>query len=181
LDYPLNPDSVVVDAGAYRGDWASQIRTRYDPKLVLFEPVPEYAEALRQRFRDHSKVSIHPFGLGGYDRTARISSGGDGSSIFASQGQEQQIQVRDAFAALEEIGAPAIHLLKLNVEGAEYEILLRLHQLGFLSRVGYIQVQFHPFPDGYAQLYSECRRVLAESHQAHYEYPFVWERWKRRA
>lgn len=181
LDYPLNPNSVVVDAGAYLGDWSSQISARYDPQLVLFEPVVERAEALRQRFCINPKATIHPFALGGSDGTAWLSSAADGSSVFVDRGPKQQIQVRDASAALEELSAPTIHLLKLNVEGAEYEILLRLHESGILSKIEYLQVQFHPFPEDYLHLYSECRRALAESHQVQYEYPYVWEGWKRKA
>lgn len=180
LDYPLSPNSVVVDAGAYLGDWTAQIATKYDPRIYLFEPAPEYVEALKQRFHGNPKVVIQPFALGDADRTGGLSTSCDGSSMFRSQELDRQIQIRDVCAALEQLDVPSIDLLKLNVEGAEYEILARLHQGAVLSKIKFIQVQFHPFPADYLGLYSDCCRFLEESHEIQYKYPFVWESWKRK-
>lgn len=91
-----------------------------------------------------------------------------------------RIQVRDVCSVFEQLDVPSIDLLKLNVEGAEYEILTRLHRGDALAKIKFIQVQFHPFPADYLRLYSDCCSFLQESHEVQYQYPFVWESWKRK-
>lgn len=38
--YKLTPKDVVIDIGAYRGEWAAEIYKRYKCKLILIEPGP---------------------------------------------------------------------------------------------------------------------------------------------
>src|SRR4051812_15385748 len=65
--YPLNAQSFVIDVGGYRGEWAKKINDMYSPSIYIFEPVPQYAQALRLLFGPYSKVTVYEFGLS--DRT----------------------------------------------------------------------------------------------------------------
>lgn len=38
FDWPLTQDSIVLEIGAYKGRWASEMCKRYNPKLYAFEP-----------------------------------------------------------------------------------------------------------------------------------------------
>jgi hypothetical protein len=38
-DYPLTPDSFVIDAGGYEGNWAAEINHKYRAHVLVFEPV----------------------------------------------------------------------------------------------------------------------------------------------
>lgn len=181
LDYPLNAESVVIDAGAYTGDWSAQIIQRYDPKMYLFEPVSRYANDLANRFASNPKVVIRNVALGACDGTARISNAADASSISTIKPDEgEQIQIRDVHDAIQEHSLSKIDLLKLNVEGSEYEIIPRLFEKGMLTNIEHIQVQFHPFPSQYLHLYQECQDALNKTHDRIYYYPFVWEGWRRK-
>jgi hypothetical protein len=40
LDYPLNANSLVVDVGGYRGDFAGAIYKRYGCRVIIFQTVP---------------------------------------------------------------------------------------------------------------------------------------------
>jgi hypothetical protein len=47
--------------------------------------------------------------------------------------------------AIFESGVDRVNLLKINVEGAEYDILDKLIETGYIKNVDNIQVQFHNF------------------------------------
>jgi hypothetical protein len=43
-DFDLNAESLVLDVGGYRGDWALEILCKYGSRIEVFEPVPEFYE-----------------------------------------------------------------------------------------------------------------------------------------
>jgi FkbM family methyltransferase len=189
VDYPLTEDSIVLDVGAYRGDWAAEIAARYNPWLYLFEPITTNVELLRQRFHCNSKVVIFPFALGDGDGTALLSDAADATRVTplgrmletVNERSSIEVEIRDSAAIVAPLCRPEIDLIKLNVESAEYEIVPRLYGAGLLPLIRFFQIQFHPFPEGYEEMYSQCRIALGKSHQLNYEYPFVWEGWSRKS
>jgi hypothetical protein len=38
-EYDLKPESIVVDLGAYRGEWANEMHKRYGCMVVVVEPI----------------------------------------------------------------------------------------------------------------------------------------------
>ena len=45
----LNKDSVVVDVGAYTGVWSEKINQKYNPNLIILEPVLKFRNLLHQQ------------------------------------------------------------------------------------------------------------------------------------
>ena len=64
LDYPLAHDSIVFDLGGFKGQWASDIYSRYRSKIYVFEFVPAFAEKIRKRFTGNPDIVVYPYGLG---------------------------------------------------------------------------------------------------------------------
>lgn len=58
LNYHLRPDSVVMDLGGYRGDWAHEIHSRYRCRVHVFEPVLSFADGIAQRFAGNSAIQV---------------------------------------------------------------------------------------------------------------------------
>jgi FkbM family methyltransferase len=187
LDCPLDKDSVVFDVGGHVGDWAMEIRQRYDAWVHLFEPNARSLRTLQGRFANDPKVRCHPFGLGGEDRTARLTLFGMGSSIYeASPSRKKtprlaEIRLRDVAQVVDEIGVDVIDLMKINIEGGEYELLSRMLQSDVHRRCKCIRVQFHEWFDDSHRLRREIRQSLSRTHATQWEYPFVWESWRLRA
>jgi FkbM family methyltransferase len=180
LDYDLGPDSIVLDLGAYQGAFAHDIGTRYGSRLYLSEPVPQFIDQLRVRFAGDPKVTILPFAMGGQDGELSLSLDADATSMFKAGAAAVVAPVRAIDKVLDELGVDRVDLLKINVEGAEYDILEALVRSGWISRVRDIQVQFHDFvPDAPARL-AALRRRLSATHFPTYLYTFVWENWRRR-
>jgi FkbM family methyltransferase len=180
VDYPLGPDSVVLDVGGYHGDWAAQLYERYGCRVYVFEPVTEFYEGIRARFAGNPSVKVFNFGLSDSDAMLPISLAADASSVYQGAEQTIEIQLRDVVAVLREEQISAIDLVKINIEGGEYPLLTRMLDERITDRCRDIQVQFHDFvPDASARR-AEIRARLARTHELTYEYYFVWENWRLR-
>lgn len=180
LDYPLRAESIVFDAGGYNGDWASAIYDRYGCLVHVFEPVPEFARRIAQRFADNRRITVHEFGLADADTTMDLALSADGSSVHQQSGEKISVRLRDIDAFMREHAVATIDLFKINIEGGEYALLERMLDCGIVERCGDIQVQFHDFfPDAVARRES-LRQRLSLTHELTYDYYFVWENWRRR-
>jgi len=179
LKYPLTTDSVVFDCGGYEGDWAAAIYDRYACTVHCFEPVQSFYESICQRFSGIDAIKIYNFGLHSRNETSTIRLSGNASSTFGSLGNAQKIELIDVSNFLQSLPTDQIDLMKINIEGGEYQLLERLLETGLINRVRNLQVQFHNFvPD--AEAWRErIRTRLFETHRLTYDYKFIWENWER--
>jgi len=83
--------------------------------------------------------------------------------------------------ALQLAGGRKIDLLKLNIEGGEFELLEAILARNLADRFRNIQVQFHQVIPDYHQRWLGIRAGLVRSHQLTYDYYFVFENWSLRA
>lgn len=178
--YPLDADSLVFDLGGYQGEWAAGIHQRYGAKVEIFEPVESFAGSIRERFANNAAIRVHACGLGGTTRTEQLAMCRDGSSVFRAADEIVPVEIVDVqeWFAREAVGEVA--LMKINIEGGEYELLERMLDAGLVRQVQDIQVQFHNlWPDSEARMEGILSRLSA-THEPTWQYPFVWENWRRR-
>lgn len=180
LAYPLSKDSVVLDLGGYRGQWASDLYARYRCRLEVFEPVPRFAEAIAERFRHNEDIRVHSYGLAGKTRTEQITICDDGSSIFRSGDQQQGIELVDIATWFAEHPHDQVDLMKVNIEGGEFELLERMLEANLMDRVTHFQIQFHDLAPDSAERMDRILAGLSNTHEPCYQYRFVWEGWRRR-
>jgi FkbM family methyltransferase len=180
MDYPIGAGEVVLDVGGFEGQWASDIFARYVCTVHVFEPVPHFAEAIRRRFARNPHVRLHEVALGGADARLAISIDGNASSTVVGGGRTTEIPVRRFSDVVQEHGWTEIALMKVNIEGGEYELLEHMLDQGLAPRVRNLQVQFHDFvPDAHARMLAIQERLRA-THELTYCFPFVWENWQRK-
>lgn len=177
FDYDLNESSLVLDLGGYEGQWASDIFSMYCCRVVVFEPVKEFAQAIQKRFERNARLEVLPVGLGGRTRKERIGLCQDGSSIFKASDTTQEIQLVDVAEWLRDQGVTAVDLMKVNIEGGEYELLDRLIETGRIRTVRNLQVQFHDVTADSATRMEQLQEQLSHTHRPTYQYRFVWENW----
>jgi FkbM family methyltransferase len=178
LDYALSPSSVVFDVGGFHGEFASMIYNKYGCKMYIFEPLPEFCRIIRNKFSPNPDVKVFCFGLS--DRTIKesISSSGDTSSIYLS-GNKVEIELKSAVDFIRENKIENIDLMKINIEGGEYDLLTDLINNKLINRISNIQVQFHDFIiDNAREKMQSIQNELAITHEVTYQYEFVWENWK---
>ena len=135
----LNKNSVVIDCGANVGHITSLL-ARTGATVYAFEPDPVAYELLYQRVKNKKNVTIIKKGV--WDRNTSLSlfrhidtrnNEADftvGSSIIQSKinvdaAKSEQIEVIDLVEFIQGLGKK-ISLIKLDVEGAETEILKKI-------------------------------------------------------
>lgn len=177
--YPLDKNSVVFDVGGFEGDWAEKINRTSCCTVHVFEPVPDFINALHQRFAGNGKVAVHAFGLGRSNSSLNITLDGNSSSTFLEGAKQQTVQLRDVTDVIRELGLTRIALMKINIEGGEYDLLERLIESGLIGMVQDIQVQFHLFVPEAKTRYVKLAAQLRKTHRLTWRYPFVWENWQR--
>jgi FkbM family methyltransferase len=190
VDAALRPGGVVVDVGAYAGDWTRRVlelaalQGVEDLEIHAFEPVTAAVDMFRASLGDDPRVTLHAFALGGHARSQEITVDGPGSSLYGSQSPAraatETVVVHDVDEVLRSLGLDHIDLMKINIEGGEYELIDRLHETGWLARCGPVIVQFHEFaPDAHRRR-RRNRRQLSATHSCSWSYTWVYERWDPR-
>jgi FkbM family methyltransferase len=182
VDADLAADSVVLDVGAYIGAWSEKVSDRYGCTIHAFEPASVALRSAEKRLKGHANVHLHPYGLGATDQTARLSMAGPGSSTHTGSsplGAFEDISIRDVTGVLDELGIDQVDLLKVNIEGGEFDLFDRLTETGWLPRIRQTMIQFHEFhPNPYWRRF-RVRRALRRTHTEVWDYPWVWEFWQR--
>lgn len=181
-DLPIDDSAVVLDVGAFWGDWTTQVVDRYGATVHAFEPAPPSVRRLERRFGDDPRVHVHGVGLGARDERLQLALSGPASSVYAQEGTfgATEVEIRDVAAVLNELGLDHIDVCKINIEGGEYDLLDRLAATGWLARIDHVLVQFHEWhPRAYQRRWRN-RRALARTHDEVWCWSWIWEYWRRR-
>lgn len=183
LNYDLNKDSVVFDLGGYKGQWSGDIFGRYGCDIYVFEPVAMFYKEIVNRFRDNPKIKVFPYGLSDENKICQIGLAQDGSSIYKLSQDTEEISLVKAADFINQQGIERIDVIKVNIEGGEYDLLDHLIQSEFVKIVRNLQIQFHDCPEipNVMNRMHAIQQELSKTHELTYQYyPFVWENWQRR-
>lgn len=145
---------VVFDVGANRGDYAAVASAVLKGARVwAFEPSPEAYSELRERFRADPAITTWNVGLGDTERRSQLFADRPGSSlsslvnrrlehhgIVVEPTEFAEIVRLDHFCA--EHAVSHIDLLKLDVEGAELEVLVGAERMISNDLITRIQFEF---------------------------------------
>lgn len=178
LDYRIGISDVVLDCGAYHGAWSRKIYDRYRCRIIAFEPVSEYY-AITAKELAGTGAYVYRAGVGPTTTSCTIAINGDASSTLMQSGATEQIRIVSIDDVVREHQLPQIRLMKLNIEGAEYDLLDHMLDTGLINRVADIQIQFHQFIQDAESRRNTIRERLRQTHYLTYDYEFVWENWRR--
>jgi FkbM family methyltransferase len=177
-DFDLNSNSIIFDLGGYKGQWASDIYAKYNSRILVFEPVNLFADKILNRFKKNPKIEVYSIALGANNRSETISVGEDGTSLYKKYSNlNAVIQFEDAYQFIKKKNIVNIDLMKINIEGGEYELLPRLIETGYIQNIKQLQIQFHDIlPDSLIRMNS-IQNNLALTHVKTFSYEFVWDNW----
>ena len=178
LDYDLDENSLVFDIGGYEGNWTSEIFNKYACNVHIFEPVRSFYTIIKNKFSHNKKTVINNFGLSNISKTELICLSADKSSVFEIFEETEEIKLVKISDYINNNNIEIIDLIKINIEGGEYDLLTDLIETGLVSKVKNIQVQFHDFIDNSEQKMLCIQEKLSETHEITYQYKYVWENWK---
>ena len=177
LNHPLNENSVVFDLGGYIGEWSVDIFKKYNCYIHVFEPVNTYYLEI-QKVLPSPKVKVNQYGLAQKTFTTSINISAEASSVFKTGGQQENIHLVNFMDYVRENKIEKIDLMKINIEGGEYDLLEYLVKTDFITKIHNIQVQFHDFfPDSEKRM-KAIQQNLSATHQLTFHYPFIWENWR---
>jgi FkbM family methyltransferase len=122
----VQPGDVVWDVGAHHGYMTLCLARRVGPQGAVhaFEPCASNRARLEQHVRWNAlaNVTVHPLALS--DREGEASFGGSGSSkTFALGGGEERVRMTTGAALIQRGASPVPDLVKVDVEGAEGDML----------------------------------------------------------
>jgi FkbM family methyltransferase len=149
---PLGADAVVLDLGAYRGEFAKEMSARYGGTYYLVEANPVLAEALR--VEGHFPVwpcavagaeGLLPFHIAHNDTGSSLLTLPRASVYNCVLHETVQVQAKTLESLLTDIRAPRIDLLKMDIKGAEVMVLRSLSG-ATLRAIGQITVKFRSDP-----------------------------------
>ena len=183
----------MVDFGAYIGFTALHAAS-HGVEVHAFEPNPAAHDLLARNVAANPdlapRVHLYRHGIGAREEEVTLyakAHADSGASINETIERGAllrgtpvgTIQLRDAAAVLREVRTGARTLVKIDIEGAEYQVLPAIAPL-LADAQPWLHVSFHPFnlTEGTDPYRTELRRVraaldVAEA-LAHYRYIHVW-------
>jgi len=179
LNYDLNGNSIVFDVGGYVGWFTEQINNKYNSKIFCFEPIDIHLSIIQNKFNNFENIKIIPFAISNKNGKDIIYYNDDESSTHIIIGEQHEIDCITLDKAMLDNNINHIDLIKINIEGDEYQLLEYMIKNNLIDKCENIQVQFHNFIDNYEMRYYNIRYELEKTHYLTYYYPFIWENWKK--
>jgi FkbM family methyltransferase len=143
----LDEDTLVVDCGVNKGSFSRWVVETFGCQVIGFEPDPRFFAKLP----DLPKATFHQFAIAAREGNFELHLGTSkcSSLFYASDGHEDSVRVETKRLPLflSEQGVERIDLLKLDIEGAEVELLLTEDGRFFAEKVVQMTIEFHDHKD----------------------------------
>lgn len=155
----LRPGDVVLDCGANMGHVTARLAAN-GATVHAFEPDPFCFGELQKRFADDRNVILHNCAVAAEDGRMKLFLGTsqDGDKETASvkntllhggrqvdEGQSVEVDVIDLTAFIDNLLAvmPRIAFVKIDIEGAELDLLQKMHDQGKFAQIGLTVAETH--------------------------------------
>lgn len=161
---PLGPQTIVVDAGAHRGQFSEILIRDYGCRCYLIEANPAFALALKVE----GAAGIVSGALAARDGVTGFHShmNPESGSILpglpgSSAGAVSEVEMISLGTLMKRFNLTHIDLLKLDIEGAEFE-LLEATPDSILQSITQITVEFHDFQTRFAgqELFARAKATM---------------------
>lgn len=179
LDYPLDSNSIVVDAGGFEGKWAHSICEKYDSTVYVLEPIKEFFKEIKTKLSSFPKTVLLNYALTNKTCDAVMSVDGWGSTLLDPEAEVlENVKCLDIKEFLDLYNISHIDLLKLNIEGSEFEVLEKLIELNFIPNITNIQIQYHSYFPNSIERRNAISEKLSITHDRTWNYEWIMENWK---
>ncbi|MFH9477020.1 FkbM family methyltransferase [Streptomyces anulatus] len=162
---PLSAPQRIIDGGGWLGLSVLRFRALYpDAHIVVFEPDPEIFRIMCRNLERNGISNVEPVraALAGTDgqQTFTVTGSDSGSLRADARGSSLTVDTRRLGPHVTE----PLSLLKLNVEGAEAEVIAELGEK--LALVDQVLIEYH----GFAELPQTLHEILGALHAAGHTY-----------
>lgn len=192
--FKMRPAPTIIEIGGYLGVMMPKLVEATGAKqYVALEPVPSFYQNFTEKIKQlqlNSMVVAYNFGLAVTQKELQIGLHSDATSLLKDErGQTMKTETIKIYRVIDffvqiGLGCNALNLLTINCEGCEFDVIEMLTSTSLINNIEYIQFQPHRsvFSNDriYLCRYCRLRQLLARTHQIGYEFPNVWETWRRK-
>jgi FkbM family methyltransferase len=161
-----------VDAGANIGIATLFIKWLYpDAQVLAIEPDPATVELLRKNIERNKLTHVTVFHGAIGDAPGNLSlfihptkPGSLKMSTYARKGMTVEVQVpaERLSTLIEKVAWPRVDLAKIDIEGAEWQVLSDLRKSGWLTKVGQYVIEYHHLMGTHESKFGEFLRAFEE-------------------
>ena len=140
----MSPSAMIIDAGAHRLEFAMIMHRRFGCSVIALEP---NASLLATPHASGVRVLVAALASRDGPVSFTIDENPEASTIVPLESAPAEGWYIEAFSletVMKQAGRPMIDLLKLDVEGAEFGVLLETDE-NVIKRFKQITVEFHDF------------------------------------
>ncbi|KAL3884947.1 hypothetical protein ACJMK2_025046 [Sinanodonta woodiana] len=185
--YLKNKNAVLIEAGGNKGNDAFEFVKLYNPRYIILEPLEEYTNILKEKFKNNSRVTVVNVGLGIKNEVVMVNIEGNNAcatSKFSGANGKTPLYITNATAFLMKLGVGLfdVDLLTMNCEGCEFEALETILSTNLINYIKNIQFATHSTLKGLENplgRYCKIQELLRRTHKPTYQYRFIWESWRR--
>ena len=146
-NFQIAENDTIIDIGAHIGLFSLLVSQFCKTgKIFSFEPINDNFNLLVSNLKLNQTENIHPFNLAVSKNTSSVNlflnSDQSAHSIFSSDSESVTIQSISLQRILDENKISSCKLLKLDCEGAEYEIIDSL-PIEYFNKIENIVIEYH--------------------------------------
>lgn len=176
----LNQTGLVLDMGAYLGEYAEVVlKKNKQMTFWLYEPIPEFFLVCANRFKNKENIVVYQKAVSADGRNFQMQIDGlrsrKDSSISLDNVTIESISIQNIFDTVTEI-----ELVKMNIEGMEYECLEQLIRTNSLNKARHLLIQFHNLEKDSQNRRDLLRKQLEKDFKNIYTFEWMWELWIRK-
>ena len=172
----LSNDGLVLDIGGYMGEFTSKL-SRLNPNMtfIIYEPVPIFYDGCLTRFKMKNNISVLPYGVTSNGRNIDLAI--DGPRTKSDDvGDDPIFPSKSMIDILNNLDQ--VELLKMNIEGLEYECLYSIIVSGHIKKINYLLIQFHNFKVEDESDYVKITELISEDFVNIFRFKWKWELWQ---
>jgi FkbM family methyltransferase len=166
-EFKIKPGDIVLDIGGHIGVFVV-LAARTAKKVLVYEPLKENYDLLNENIKLNTLNNVKSFNVAVSDKAGTVTffpeKGNVGGSSLYGKNLSKKIKV--PATTLQKIfldnKLKRINFLKLDAEGAEYNILLNAPK-PLLKKIDRIVLEFHDYLEHQNHRYHELIRMLEAS------------------
>lgn len=168
----LDEESVVVSVGIGRDiSFDKSISRRFGCIVQMFDPTPEAVRYLKEQDLP-TKLHGHEIGLSAFDGTSKFQCSSDDGTMYRisqeSGGEQVELEVRRLGTIMKLLGHDRVDLLKIDIEGAEYEVIEEITRNGPLPRQLLVEYHHRFFDRGVDKTNQSIKMLMSVGYQVFY-------------